>query len=1154
MENKGALESTSQLVAHLLREIESALRDVLLPVATDASDQDVNRQGKSWKDVAKEILQNLKDKVQGCLQEVEKINSAISVIDPYSQITEERDTLRNVREEITQILRKIEDELDYIESSSHKKQIKKILQALDIDENAPEAKAWFELAERLHSVAHRRRLERPRPAEEVRDLWKNSQILLEVVISGIRERLFLKWFPILDDLLTRPQPTKKDIKRLANEIPNNAVMRGYFFERLDNPKWLKPLWKRGFFRHPPEPVRSDEEGTIRFPPWPEARYLARMAEYKPELVAQIIQEMLDTDNVAVHSDLLDAVLRMPPDVSVQLADKVKRWAESPHSPLAEKCGQLIAHWAKGGKTDEALEIASVLLDVLPDRQRAEEDGEGPYQLPTKPRARFDDWHYRQILKQHYSELVQVAGLPALELLCDLLEKAVRLSLNRKEGEGPEDYSYIWRPAIEDHAQNLGHTVKDALVAAVRDTAVILVQSGKASVEQVIETLENRRWKVLQRIALHVLRIFADQAISLVAARLTDWRFFDDPHVWHEYVLLLRECFGKLTEEDRQTILGWISAGPNIEEFKKQREKRTGSPPTEEEITRYCELWQRNRLAWIGLDGLPEEWQERYQVLVKKHGEPEHPEFISYSRSWIGPVSPKTAEELKAMSVEEIVEFLKTWMPPRDIFGEPSPEGLGRELSSVVMEDPARFATAAQSFQGLDPTYVRALIFGLHESLKQQKTFDWASVLQLCQWVVEQPREIPGRQVKHMDADPDWGWTRKAIADLLSTGFEDRPGTIPIDLREKVWRVLQPLTDDPEPTPEYEKKYGGTNMDPATLSINTTRGAAIHAVVRYALWVRRYFEKQSSQGQPERGLAEMPEVREVLNAHLDVSQEPSLAIRAVYGQWFPWLVLLDTQWAREKAGQIFPLDEQEQAYFDAAWNTYVAFCRPYNDVFEILRDQYYHAVHRVGSHENDSGLLADPDIRLAEHLMEFYWRGKLGLDDPLLSAFWKKASDDLRAHALGFVGRALMNTTDPTEILERLKMLWEARLEVAKQAPANHMKEMSAFGWWFVSGKFKVSWAITQLVEALHIARKAELDHMVVEKLSEVAVEYPLKAMQCLKLMVEGDYEGWNIYTWREHLRKILGVALQNPSVREEAESVINYLGSRGYLEFRDLLP
>ena len=46
------------------------------------------------------------------------------------------------------------------------------------------------------------------------------------------------------------------------------------------------------------------------------------------------------------------------------------------------------------------------------------------------------------------------------------------------------------------------------------------------------------------------------------------------------------------------------------------------------------------------------------------------------------------------------------------------------------------------------------------------------VLELCRWVVAQPYEIPGRDPNSFDdhKDPHWGWSFKAVADLLQIGL------------------------------------------------------------------------------------------------------------------------------------------------------------------------------------------------------------------------------------------------------------------------------------------------------------------------------------------------------------------------------------------------
>jgi len=1059
-----------------------------------------------------------------------------------------RETEGAVREVLKPI---IYEKAEKEEETGQKGEIRAILAALAIPEGSPEARAWLALAGILPGVAHRKALEAPRPPDEVRELWENFQLVLVGLLPAMRNR-FLDWFGILDELIEKPQPTKADIKRLKNEVPNNAVVRRYFFDNLEKPEWLKPLWKKGFFKHPPPPVRNEEEGTIQFPPWPEARYLARMSEYMPELVVEIIQEMADTDNAAAISDLVDALLAVPPELAARLAERASRWAEVPYLLLPEKLGELISHLAKGGRSDEALDIARILLDVLPDPEPQIEAGS--YRLPPEPRTRIDTLAYEQILKEHYPDLVRESGLSALELLCDLLERAIELSRQGGVDAKPNDFSEIWRPTIEDSPQNHGHTIKDPLVSGVRDAADLLVRSKQATVEEVVGTLERRSWNIFRRIALHIIRVFPSQGGALAATRLTDRSLAEDVGLRHEYVLLLRDRFPHLTAEEQNKVFGWIEEGPDIERW--GRERWAGQKPDEEEASRYREHWQRDWLARIGANNLRGKWAEKYRGLSDRHGEPEHPEFsVHMEVGWVGPTSPRTADELKAMPIEEIMEFLKTWEPPHNAFREPSPEGLGRELSSVVAEDPSRFAAEAPEFQELDPTYVRAVLSGLREALQKNRTFDWEPVLDLCDWVLSQPREIPGRKVREMDADPDWGWTRGAIVDLLSEGFGDHPGSIPIVLREKVWAILKPLTSDPDPTPEREKS---SNMDPATLALNSVRGRAMHAVVHYALWVRRHLEKElEATGPLQGGFAELPEVREVLEAHLNPAREPSLAVRAVFGQWFLWLVLLDPNWARKHSETIFPLDRQNQRLLEAAWNAYVVFAGAYNNVWDILRPQYEYAVEHIGGCCDDTLRFENPDEKLAEHLMVFYWSGKLDLDDPLLVAFWQRASDDLRAHALSFIGRALARTESDVlaETLNRLKQLWERRLAVARNegSSSGFTKEMAAFGWWFVSGKFDVDWAIQQLLASLELAKESNPDHMVLEQLAETAQTYPRESVQCLRIIVERDRKRWTLYGKRDSVRDILELGLQDAGAADEAEQTIHHLGSRGFLDFRDLL-
>ena len=127
------------------------------------------------------------------------------------------------------------------------------------------------------------------------------------------------------------------------------------------------------------------------------------------------------------------------------------------------------------------------------------------------------------------------------------------------------------------------------------------------------------------------------------------------------------------------------------------------------------------------------------------------------------------------------------------------------------------------------------------------------------------------------------------------------------------------------------------MDFATISINATRGQAMHAVVRYALWVR----KNTSEA-VENGLDDMNEVRSVLDKHLDISKDPSLAIRSVYGRWFPWLQSLDPEWAAENASKYF---QKKKSCFPIGkrQGRLNRFCSPYDEILTVLQAQHREAI-------------------------------------------------------------------------------------------------------------------------------------------------------------------------------------------------------------------
>ena len=193
------------------------------------------------------------------------------------------------------------------------------------------------------------------------------------------------------------------------------------------------------------------------------------------------------------------------------------------------------------------------------------------------------------------------------------------------------------------------------------------------------------------------------------------------------------------------------------------------------------------------------------------------------------------------------------------------------------------------------------------------------------------------------------------------------------------------------------------MDPAHVALNSARGWALRATIAYAYWVRASRDEEATSG-----FDVMPEVRQLLETHLHPEHDPSLAVRSVYGQFLPQLADFDNPWLRRNLAHILPDHPELSAFNDAAWGGYIIYARPYDDLLEILQPAYARAVERLATEGTDvgwSGRPRDPDERLADHLMTFYWRGTLPLANDLIPSFFTHAPIELRTHALEFVGRS-----------------------------------------------------------------------------------------------------------------------------------------------------
>jgi hypothetical protein len=937
------------------------------------------------------------------------------------------------------------------------------------------------------------------------------------------------------------------VERAVAEIRKSRANYDYFFERLSSPDWIRPLRQHGLFDNPP-PLEIDDRG-IRAEPWPPSKYLARVASKSPEEVLDVILAV-STSNERVHEDFARAAASMPAYLGRQWAVQELVWLRESsrlYFLLPQELVGLVETLAAGDEVNLAIALIEELFRPL----ATPTETAGLLNLDSAA-PRFSKWNYGDLLDRAAMATVQLAPAETIRTLVRLLADAIALAFQDGSEPPEDDLSFMWRTRVANNERD-DRNIQQALVSTLRDTIIKVRENGSIPDAELLEIMSQGRTAVFRRIPMSAMNQPPPADRSTIERLLVDRTQFFEPDPSPEYRELLHNSFHRLGPTGQQTLLGWIDEGPDLDNYRESRVQAS-----ERDAEAYAARWRIRRLQLISGD-LPGEWARRYEGLVERYGPSEFVTSFEVQTDW-GPKSPVPSDDLLSRPDDDLISLLRNFQGESyDWFG-PSPEGLARELSASAEKDPERISRLAPRLIGLRPVYIQWTLIGLAAAVRNGSAVDWTSLVELLEEVAPQREELT-------EGDEDnygrWQWVRKDVASVLKAGFESTRFPVPFELRARTWRIIESLSYDPEPSRDYEERYGGSNMDPMMLALNTTRGQAMFAVVAYALWVHRTREDRSRY-LTSSASGMMPEVQEVLDRHLDPRRDPSVAVRAVYGRSFPWLALIDEEWASRTTSLVFPDDDETGGELrDAAWHSYILYNRPYDAMLRVLRTQYSHAVDRLDAEPRPwrwiGGGPRSPEQHLAGHLMTFYWRGLLDLEESggLLARFFADASPDVRSFAIEFIGRGLRQTEDlESETRERLERLWDWRIGEAEQGRReDHQKEVAAFSWWADADSLSAEWRIAHLERVLAVGGSLKNDSVALSAIAKLAHVSPARSIRLLRTFLERVRGGWTIEADTPEIKSILRTCLtsRNPETIAEVENTVHWLGSLGYWTFRELL-
>ena len=588
-------------------------------------------------------------------------------------------------------------------------------------------------------------------------------------------------------------------------------------------------------------------------------------------------------------------------------------------------------------------------------------------------GRSDSYWYKEGLRNVTPILATLRAQTFLPMLCDWLEQLVRSTKSINDESG-DDYSYIWRPAIEEHEQNHEHDLVGIVVGSVREGFECGIRKGGMSLISALELLENYRLTVFHRLSLHLLAEFGEQEPGLVTRTILDRHLFDDHRIKHEYAQLVNQQLPKLHRTDRDEWYRWVDEGPDMSDFDEHVRQGRHREPTDTDRRSRIDYWKFQKLHWVR-DVLDGQRREFYERMLTEHGTPEMADLNIRTGVVWGEESPTTVEQLMAVTFEEAIERVSSWKPS-DTF-ELGLGGLASTFGDYVSRNPEEFSRKAQSLRERPPSFVSSYLRQMTAAVKVGRKIDLPAVLDLCEWVVDRP------------IDEKWQATRDEIAALIeaacqATG-ENRPRFSLDEFRKPFWTLVRTLCSD-RATSYIVRDTSSDDLrvhDYLDSGINSPRGKVVEAGLAFVRWVALHLIADGgTQDAVPGGISAVQELQELVEGQID-SQNRSLEAMAIIGSRIGVINWIDPRWLAHNADRLFDLERVEEspanAFGWAAWNAFLVWVRPHIVFYRAFDKQFRYAVRQTGLVEIDKQDHDQPMFRLGEHLMVLYGRGQLALE-------------------------------------------------------------------------------------------------------------------------------------------------------------------------------
>ena len=967
----------------------------------------------------------------------------------------------------------------------------------------------------------------------------------------------------------------KSWKKPTNEMVNKALdsvkkvtARKYFFSRLENPLWLKPLTKRNCFKSPPKTQRFND-GTVIYPYWHEIQYLKNVCKNVPDEVVNLVMELPKIDNPVVYDGILDIALQLPREYSVKLKDKILEYAGMDHQWRTYRYAKLLKRWVEENQTSAALELADILIAFVPDPQsknKQKRRNEDPMDINTllEPAPRMLPGEYRDIMLKGIQPLTESDPYKVACILIDTTANMISLRKHKQDMDKQDDSSESWCPCLYGTIEN-SETPEETLVHTLTFVCEKVFEKKHKKIESLDNILRKQQWKIFKRLRHHLYAQNPNQQTKpWILELILNPEYYNQWKHSYEFRLMIRDAcehFGDtfLTKEQRTRIFETILAGPSKANYQEWLMRWLGQEYTEEGFLEYKRLRHRIQLAPFA-PVLFGKYKTRLQKLETEvthriFDEDYLPSKAKITQLSVSKLSPRSSEDITNLSDEVLLDYINKWEDEDKLLEgnklvEIDIEALANAFQTVfresIMPDANRLKFWMENRKRIErPIYVRVMIYAMQANVKAKNFDKLDEWLRFSEWILSHPDREHNRDYKHGDEsrkNKNWTNARRAVGDFVGVCLEKNVD-VPISAREQIAKLLEMLCTQFDWNLDESRTSEKNRNDPLAEGINNTRSRALDDLFKFGFWLRRH--------EPE---CEVPEVTTLLEKRFYSETDCPLTPPeyAILGKNYLSICNFNKKWIIEHKSYFFPQAQSKREEWTAAFSTFVLCNRAVKQIFEFLKDDFNFALQHLSDFKKYDHIARHPTDVFGERLFNYYLWEMFPLkgQNSLLEQFYQH-TDNKREHwAILFkdIGHRLTSTGKDLDqsMKDGVKRYFNWRLKQGEQT------ELRYFTYWLQVEYLDTKWRLKSYSKVIDVC-KVEDWEIYLKELCQMLPNHTAKVVECFAKLTDGIRNN-NIYIQTDEAKTILKAGLNTTDtiVFENAKRALNNLLRADKMEYMDL--